>query len=501
MIHVCLKLKSPPGCEAFETTLRVKSSISFDELLVKVSNAFSKQQMLPSSDIVLAGLVGGELSQVTVVPNCDTELSVFTKESWELHVRRAKVKTVACGKYLTARGGSLVAKDTKVQWEETMYRHGADGMVVADRFMKGNLDWVRLLFDNSVPLLQILLYNLRKDSRTTSRILLKKQQGGYGQGNKPREFEDVTLEEFFAHPSRFDFGVLLTQIKFACKSWSGPKGVVVKASNHGVYVDVDNKLKLSDVIAKAFKRNFVPDWAISKNIESFVTDLRRGENVSLEYICDVLLTFARLFMAHQVYLDPEVADLVRSEHIVRMYFAMILDCCDGLERHVKFEKANFGLHLKQIRGVMADFNEFADFGHRFRGPSYSKTPSRDDALRVLDDLRASVEADDDATIQHVVHLGHRLVARVPEPKTTIEKTVAAPKNTVQQRDGDWRKNSAYKFSKSKQKEDPHAGSNTTRRAPKPSRPSNGCLYGGNCGPKSSCSACSRSESSNNNNNE
>jgi len=439
-----------------EQPVVVSASFVLNDLKKEVFKHLKHLEDIPSvEEMVLARRVGGGFEKLSEQPNLATVgenvLFVLSNETWinaedavdrleddrfeddsdhEHFLRHmyAGQKTISCGEYLFVQGGCLMTMGNNICWRETTYRNGSPGLVVADRFLKGNLDWVRLLFDNSVPMLQILLWNLHLDKRTKSSIEVKSFR--------------ISVPDFFASPSRFDFGVLLSQVKHAGMSWPAEFGVVVKATYHDVYSRVNSALRskssgqkdLVSAIAMAFARNKRPSWASTKEISDFVGRLVKGENVAIERICDVLLTFARLFMAHQVYLDPDIAELVRSEHLVRMYFAMILDCCDGLKRHVRKECKKYNLLVQQMRCLMDDFNEFAAFGHRFRGPAYKRgtEPSSEDALKVLDELRACVTVGDVATIQHVVHLGYRIVNRpsqIKEPdhpnKKVVEVAVAS----------------------------------------------------------------------------
>jgi hypothetical protein len=91
---------------------------------------------------------------------------------------------------------------------------------VGERFLKANIDWIRLLFDISVPSLQMVLVSFAYKNT----IFLDKVP--------------ITLQEFFCRDRRYDFAELLKQVKYQnfSKGRYSPK-VQISGSHRKSYFD------------------------------------------------------------------------------------------------------------------------------------------------------------------------------------------------------------------------------------------------------------------------
>jgi hypothetical protein len=117
-----------------------------------------------------------------------------------------------------------------------------------------------------------------------------------------------------------------------------------------------------------------PAWIRSDSKIKFLeVSLCNADEVPVDYMCDLLLTFARSCVAHQTYLEDFKASILRSGLAFEMYCSLMLDLFEHWKMKVTWYSRALGTiysqKMEQIRSLLSDFQEFRQFKRESFGAS------------------------------------------------------------------------------------------------------------------------------------
>lgn len=307
------------------------------------------------------------------------------------------IPSVLCGRRLALTTGTLQMTESG---KDCFVPASPQPIAIPDRFQKSNLDFARVLIDESTVGLQIALRSL----------FLK-----YGKYNIRVDKELMSWEAFMKSVMRVDFCTLLNNIKHI----SGKENVVARIIDNEVFQREEVQDDLEQFLQKVDPK---AQWSQNLDLVKRVAEALKGTYKSLRVsqICDLLLSFLRNSNSHQQYLLPEKAQDLRSERFIHIYICLVISLLSGLYKIVEEMSVEYLEPYEQtifnIRELKDDFWKFTCWSYRARSHARHPPPPnwpediKRRAIEAVEQLRQAIEQDNISAIEYAAYnLRHRLV--------------------------------------------------------------------------------------------